>query len=122
MTLADRVLYLLSLLLLPLVFWFFWQPVSQALQADIYLNGQYQQRVSLAHDRVLQIHGDQGDSVLQIKDGKIRFTDSPCTLKRCVHSGWLSHSGEFAACVPNKVSVALLGTTSASRHYDTINF
>ncbi|MGD8484581.1 MAG: hypothetical protein PVF81_06965, partial [Thioalkalispiraceae bacterium] len=69
MTLADRVLYLLSLLLLPLVFWFFWQPVSQALQADIYLNGQYQQRVSLAHDRVLQIHGDQGDSVLQIKDG-----------------------------------------------------
>lgn len=124
MTLADRLLYLLTLLTLPLIFWTFWQPASQALQADIHVNGQYQQRVSLLQNRTLLVHGELGDSLLEIQDGKIRFKDSPCTIKRCVHSGWLKQSGEFSACIPNQVSIALLGSDShpGSTQFDSINF
>lgn len=120
MTLADRLLYLLTLLILPWLFWYFWQPTTMAMLADIHVNGQFQQRVSLQKNQILLIHGELGDSILQIQDGKIRFKDSPCTIKRCVHSGWLNQSGEFTACVPNKVSIALLG--SGTQKFDSINF
>lgn len=124
MTLADRILYLLTLFALPFIFWTLWQPASPALQADIHVNGHYQQRVSLEQDRTLLVHGELGDSVLEIKNGKIRFKDSPCTIKRCVHNGWLKNSGEFNACVPNQVSIALLGSDhiSNSAKFDSINF
>lgn len=120
MTLADRLLYLLILPILPLVFWYFWQPTTQALQADIHVNGQYQQRLSLQENQTLRVHGDLGDSILEVQNGKIRFKDSPCTIKRCVHYGWLKHTGDFNACVPNKVSIALLG--SGIQKFDSINF
>ena len=120
MTLADWFLYLVILLLLPWLFWYFWQPVTRAMQADIHVNGQFHQRVSLQENQTLIIHGELGDSILQIKDGKIRFKDSPCTIKRCVHSGWLKQSGEFTACIPNKVSIVLLG--SETQKFDSINF
>ena len=122
MTLADRFLYLLTLLSLPLVFWISWQPATQALQADIHVNGQYQQRVLLQENQTVLVHGELGDSILEVQDGKIRFKDSACTIKRCVHSGWLKHSGEFNACVPNRVSIALLGSGSGTQKFDSINF
>lgn len=124
MTLADRSLYLITFVSLPILFWSLWQTTGQALHADIHVNGEYQQRVSLQQDRTLLVHGELGDSLLEIKNGKIRFKDSPCTIKRCVHSGWLKQSGEFNACVPNQVSIALLGSDShpGISQFDSINF
>jgi hypothetical protein len=122
MTFADRLLYLLTLLLLPFVYWQFWQADELALYADIHVNGQYQQRIALNKDRTLHVHGERGDSIMEVHDGKVRFKDSACTSKRCVLSGWLQHSGEFAACLPNKVSVALLSKNSRQARFDSINF
>lgn len=121
MTLADRLLYLSTLIALPFIYLYFWQPVQNARYADIHVDGHYQQRISLNQNQVLHVHGDQGDSIIEINNGKIRFKDSPCTSKRCVLSGWLQHSGEFAACLPNRVSIALLNFADTNR-YDSINF
>jgi hypothetical protein len=120
MTLADRLLYLLTLVCLPLIFWFAWQPASQASYAEIHVNGKYLRRVNLAQDQLLVVHGELGDSVLEVKNGQIRFTSSPCTLKRCIHNGWIKQAGSFNACVPNKVSVSL--SSSSHQKFDSINF
>lgn len=37
------------------------------------------------------------------KDGSICFEESDCPDKICIHSGRLSHVGETAACLPNKI-------------------
>ncbi|MGD8514095.1 MAG: NusG domain II-containing protein [Granulosicoccaceae bacterium] len=76
-------------------------------------------RVSLLDDTQLTIQGRLGPSTLQVRDGRIRFLDSPCNQRLCIHRGWLAHSGDATACLPNGVSVVLHGV---ARRYDSINF
>lgn len=45
---------------------------------------------------------------LEISKDGVRFTESPCTDKLCVHSG-LIESNESAACLPAGVSVTVKG-------------
>ena len=67
----------------------------------------------------LQVHGPLGDSVIEIREARVRFLESPCRGQQCVHSGWLDAAGELAACLPNRISIQLLG-----RHprFDAVNF
>ncbi len=74
---------------------------------------------SLAQDRTLDIPGPQGVSRVVIAQGRVRFTQSPCRNQYCVHQGWLHHAGEVAVCLPNRVSVELLG---AEKPYDSLNY
>lgn len=70
-------------------------------------------------NREVRVAGPLGETILQIRDGRVRVVSSPCTQKICVRAGWLEEAGEAAACVPNRVSVALLG---ADPRFDAINF
>lgn len=65
------------------------------------------------------IKGSLGISVITIKEGKVRFKSSPCQNKICLHAGWLSQSGDIAACLPNGIVVELLGEDEP---YDSISF
>jgi hypothetical protein len=66
-------------------------------------------RYALDEDRDVTVHGRLGDSHLRIEGGRVRFIDSPCPNKVCVHAGWLEHGGDAAACIPNGVSIRLGG-------------
>lgn len=44
---------------------------------------------------------------LEVKDGAIRFVDSPCPDHLCENYGWLSQTGDFAACMPALTSVVV---------------
>lgn len=87
--------------------------------AHIFIPGQPEQIVDLGEEHRYIIAGPLGDNVLEVRDGKIRFVQSPCSGKQCIHSGWLSESGDFAACLPNRVSLMVAGK---EQRYDTINF
>lgn len=118
LTTADRVLLACLIVLLPFLYISTW---SQDLQADtvkIWSSKTGFQDFSLHHDQEIQIEGERGKSILRIRDGKIRFVDSSCTNKICVRSGWHSHAGAFTACLPNKVSLEIIG----KEKYDSINF
>lgn len=67
------------------------------------------QQISLAVDQTVTIHGHLGDSVVEIRDGQVRFTQSPCQHKICIQAGWIDQAGEVLACVPNQVALELLG-------------
>lgn len=62
---------------------------------------------SLDQDQDLFFTGPLGDSHVEIKDGVVRFLDSPCRDKLCVHTGLLSSTGAWSACLPNRVVVRL---------------
>ena len=74
---------------------------------------------SLAQDRTIEIPGPMGVSRVVIAQGRVRFSQSPCRNQYCVHQGWLHHAGEVAVCLPNRVSVELLG---AEKPYDSLNY
>ncbi len=65
---------------------------------------------SLEENRRIEITGNNHiELVVQIADGRVRVEHSDCPDQVCVHSGWLSRSGQAAACVPADVCVRLIG-------------
>lgn len=118
-TLGDKLVLALAIGLLPLVYVMLWNDGRPGDQARILVAGQQQRMVDLHHDQRIVVHGALGDSVLEVHNGKLRFVDSPCSNKQCVHEGWIHYGGQTVACLPNKVSATILG---GEQRFDAINF
>ena len=73
----------------------------------------------LNQQRDIKVHGRIGDAVIHIGQGKVRFVKSPCHNQYCVHQGWLTHSGQAAICLPNQISLELIGVR---KPYDSLNY
>lgn len=117
---ADYGVVILAVGVLIAVYTTYWHPQQQAgTTARISVGRAEVLDVSLKRDQRLPIQGPLGTSVIEIHDGRVRFIDSPCRGKQCIHAGWLQHDGDFAACLPNGISI----TVGGGRHsYDSINF
>lgn len=118
MTIADRVLILLASTSIALFAYLTWQPSTAADRVEI-ITPFEKKVVSLQNDKTLFIKGVLGNSELRIQHQRIRFIASPCTTKFCVHQGWAQHSGDIRACLPNQVSLRLLGRKSV---FDSVTF
>ena len=66
-------------------------------------------RLPLADDRRFSVEGLLGKTEIEIKDRRVRVTDSPCGRKTCVHTGWIYKSYQTIICMPNRVAIRLVG-------------
>lgn len=87
--------------------------------AQVSAPGEPDRQLALAQDTTLAVRGRLGHSELEVRGGRVRFTDSPCAGRLCVHAGWLSRSGQVAACLPNGVVVEVRG---GDRGFDAITY
>ncbi len=95
-----------------------WLPQSEATQATI--SGPHQTHtIRLDEDREIEMMGPLGASTITIHAGAARFTRSPCRHQVCVRSGWHRRGGAVAACVPNRISLSLLG---ANPEFDGLSY
>lgn len=74
---------------------------------------------SLNQQRTLEIPGPLGTTTVIIDHGRARVASDPGPRQYCVKQGWLTQAGEVAMCLPNQVSVELLGN---SKPYDSLNY
>lgn len=116
---ADTVVVALAALLVGAAWAALWRDDGPAEYAQLSTPGAPDQRLALATDQVHDVQGRIGTSRLEVRDGRVRFTDSPCVGRYCVHAGWLSRSGQVAACLPNGVVVEVTG---GDREYDAVSF
>lgn len=65
------------------------------------VNDEY--RYSLSNDGIYKVEGLIGTTTIEIKDGKVRISDSPCPNKTCIEQGW----GHTIICLPNQVIVTV---------------
>lgn len=119
MTRADIIVVILAVALLPFLYMTYWGSPQQGDALRVMVNGKETMTVSLREDQHFTVQGPLGDSVIDIHQGKARFVNSPCRGKQCVHTGWLGQGGEFAACLPNRVSIAVI---AEEQRYDSIVF
>ena len=119
MTKGDVLVLALALLLVAVSYSAYWGSSLYGNQAALFVSGKHKTSIDLYENRTFKIKGKLGESELQVLDGKIRFVASPCDGKQCIYQGWISHSGEIAACVPNGISVRILGPDP---RFDTMNF
>lgn len=116
---ADSVLLIAAVALIAWLYAGVWGPSAVPLEVEIWSLGERVERLPLAEDRMLEIRGEMGISRIEIKDARARFVDSPCANKICILHGWQRHAGETTACLPNQVSLRILGRDA---RYDAINF
>jgi hypothetical protein len=116
---ADYVVVAFALALLPVLYGAYWTHPSPG-QAVRILDARGEESiVPLDADRRIEIKGPLGVSVIEVHDGAVRFVSSPCQGKQCIHAGWLRSGNDFTACLPNRVSIAVIG---GQEGYDSVNF
>lgn len=74
----------------------------------------------LDEGRTVGVEGPIGTTFVEIKeDGSAAVVESPCPNDLCVHSGELTHRGDWAACMPNKVFVRIDGGPEDEEEVDS---
>ena len=63
----------------------------------------------LGADVLLEFDGPIGTTVVEIADGRVRVVSSPCREQICVNAGFLESSGDWTACLPNRVFLEVTG-------------
>ena len=71
----------------------------------IYVNGTLMQEVSLDTEDEILIHGNPGDNVLVIQNGKAYMKEASCENHVCIQQGEISKNGETIICLPNQILV-----------------
>lgn len=65
-------------------------------------------KYSLEENRIIQIKGKTGLTIIEIKDRKFRFIESDCVNKTCVKTGWVGLQNYPIICLPNRVSAYII--------------
>ena len=82
---------------------------ASRLEIRITANGREVLRLPADEDAdELAVEGYQGDSYLEVRDGRVRMVDSACPDKLCVKTGWISSPGESIVCLPNRVVIEIV--------------
>jgi len=88
-------------------------------KAIIRSGGKIFREATLSRDQQIEVPGPLGISVIVIRQRKVRIASDPGPRQYCVRQGWLEQAGEIALCLPNQVSVELVGNT---KRYDSLNY
>jgi len=116
--LGDVLIILVGLIFVTCLFKALWHN-EHAAKLQIRLGDKIYATYSLDQNRNIDIQGPIGITRIVIDNGKARFASSPCPNQYCVHQGWLSHKGQAAICLPNQVSLELLG---GEKPFDSLNY
>lgn len=78
----------------------------------IMADGKVYQKIPLLLDlrrSTIMVKSAEGYLYVEISDGKVRVLDSTCPDKLCVHQGWISNVGETIVCLPNRITISIVG-------------
>lgn len=65
--------------------------------------------LSLSKDGFHDISTGKYTVHLEVKEGRIRFVDSPCPDHLCEAFGWLQNENDWAACLPAEAILTVIG-------------
>lgn len=77
----------------------------------ISIDGELYKKYSLdgTFDKEIIIDTDKGTNVIHIKKGFVYMEESTCPDKTCIKQGSIDRPGEIIVCLPNKVTVEIIG-------------
>jgi len=102
---ADRVLLSLLILLSLSGVIFVKEVLPEAGNVQIEVNGHPVYMLSIDEDRIVSVKGPEGETIVEIKDRKVRIAQSPCLNKLCMKKGWIEHGA--LVCLPNRVVITI---------------
>jgi hypothetical protein len=88
-------------------------------KAVVKRDGEIVAELALNVPRRLEVTGPLGITVIEVQPGRARVLSDPGPRQYCVHQGWLTRANAVAICVPNHVSLALVGR---GQGYDSLTY
>ena len=73
--------------------------------------GDVRQELALDKDGLFRFDGI--DAEFEVKNGKIRLINASCPDKICEKTGYIGSSGQSIICVPNKITVSVVGSVDS---------
>lgn len=74
----------------------------------------------LGTDRTIEVPGPLGITKIKISNSEVFVEESPCRDKLCIQASPLNKSGEWNACMPNKVFIRI--SDSTDNELDSLSF
>lgn len=68
----------------------------------------------LSESRSIDLTANGITLTVEIADGRARIANASCPDGVCVHSGWISHTGEAVICAPAEIRILIKGTEEAA--------
>jgi len=87
--------------------------------AEISIKGEISEIIPLNEEKLFSINSIQNIK-FEIKENKIRFIESDCPDKVCIHTGFIGTIGQTAVCLPNNVSIKIIPINGDNTNYDVI--
>jgi len=115
---ADAIILLLAVTAVVVLARALWQPPAPSRWAEV-RTPTSMATLDLANDGETAFPGIIGTSTILVEGGRVRFSSSPCRNRVCMVTGWLGRTGDFAACVPNGISVRIAARADG---YDSIHY
>jgi len=73
--------------------------------ALVYYDGKLIKTIDLSVDSDYVVNGENGDVLVNVKDGKIKVNDENSPLHLCSKQGYISESYESIVCLPNRIVI-----------------
>lgn len=115
---GDWLITLLGTGLVLALMWSRWQSGS-ADRVLIRSQGEPFAELNLKTPQRVLVPGPLGTTEIEIYHGVVRVAKDPSPRQLCVNQGWLSRPGQIAICLPNRVSIEVLGKVKT---YDTLGY
>ena len=104
-TIADKILFSLLIMLSFSGILFIKEVLPKGREIRIEVNGRLVYVLPVESNRMVTVEGPEGKTVIEIKDHRLRVTESPCCNKICIKQGWVE-SGAIV-CLPNRVIITI---------------
>jgi hypothetical protein len=117
---GDILIFILAIAFVVFLFKHYWFSNPNSVEfVSIQVNNQPSKIYpALTHQRI-NIITNKGKSEIEIKNGRVRFTHSTCHSQQCILHGWIDKAGETLVCLPNQISIQLVGRKS---EFDALSF
>lgn len=108
---AMTILFLILLLLLSTLYFVRYFNSQENLTAEVLSNGELIRKINLKKDSAEKfvITYKNGENIICVEEGKIAVISATCPDKDCVRRGWLKKRGDSAVCLPNRLSIRIIG-------------
>jgi hypothetical protein len=107
-TLADRLLFLLLITVSIAGIFISRDALSQGSDVIIEISDKPSYALPLYTDRVLSLNGPFGNTLIEIREGKVRVKEAHCPNQICAKEGWISRG--VIVCLPNKLVIIVGGS------------
>jgi hypothetical protein len=114
-TFADKILIFMLILFSIFSFFLTKSFINHPSYILVELNGNLIGQFKLSENRIVEVNGKIGKTIIKIEDNEAKIIDAPCPDKLCMHK----RIGDIIVCIPNGVIIKFKNNQKQNK-YDTI--